>query len=133
MARVLYHIFLVAFGSAVGGLLRWVVGIVSAAWFGVSFPWGTLIINLTGCLFLGWFGTLLGDRLMPNSEELRLLLAVGLCGAYTTFSTFEFETNKLFQKGDSFYAILYLGSSVFLGLLAIRIGALLARQPWRGP
>lgn len=133
MLHGLYHLLLVALGSAVGGVLRWLVGMAAAVWFGLTFPWGTLIINLSGCLFLGWFGTLLADRIFPGHDELRLLLAVGFCGAFTTFSTFEFETDKLLKEGDGLLALLYLGSSVFLGLLAVRLGAVLARQPWRGP
>jgi CrcB protein len=132
MTRFFYHAFLVAAGSAAGGLTRWLVGMGAAALFGTSFPWGTLIINLSGCVFLGWLGTLLADRLLPGADEVRLLLAVGFCGAYTTFSTFEYEADKLFKDGDGTLGLLYLGASVFLGLLAIRLGVFLARHAWGG-
>lgn len=130
--RFLYQAFLVAGGGAVGSLSRWLIGMASAALFGSTFPWGTLIINLSGCLFLGWIGTLVADKLLPGSDDLRLLLAVGFCGAFTTFSTFEFEVNKLLKDGDDSLAILYLAASVVLGLYAVKLGVFLARQPWRG-
>jgi CrcB protein len=130
--QFLVKALLVAGGSAAGGLARWLLGQASAALFGEAFPWGTLIINLTGCLFLGWFGTLLFDGLVPHHEELKLLLAVGFCGAYTTFSTFEYEADTFLKKGDGTLGILYIAASVVLGLLAIRLGIILARQPWRG-
>lgn len=131
MLRLLYHAALVAMGSALGGLSRWLIGSIAVSLLGPAFPWGTLVINLSGCLFLGWLGTLLADRLLPGSDELRLLLAVGFCGAFTTFSTFEFEANKLFKDGDGTLGLLYLGGSVFFGLLAVRLGVFLARHPWR--
>jgi CrcB protein len=130
MTQFLYHAFLVAAGSAVGGLARWLIGMAAAALFGTSFPWGTLIINLSGCLFLGWLGTLLADRVLPGADEVRLILAVGFCGAYTTFSTFEQEADQLFKDSDGTLGLLYLGASVFLGLMAIRLGVYLARHPW---
>jgi CrcB protein len=133
MSRFLFQALLVAGGSAAGGLARWLVGMGAAHVLGTGFPWGTFLINLSGCLALGWLGTLLADRLLPASEEVRLLLAVGFCGAYTTFSTFEYEADSLFKKGDGTLATLYIGLSVVLGLLAVRLGVILARQPWREP
>lgn len=130
--KVLFQIVLVAFGSALGGLARWGVGICAARCFGTGFPWGTLIINLTGCLGLGWFSTVLTERLTLGKEtwihpdDLRLIIAVGFTGAYTTFSTFELESNSLLQNGDSLKGLTYLFGSVFLGLLAVRIGIGLA-------
>jgi CrcB protein len=134
VVRVLGQIGLVAFGSALGGLLRWGVGLAAARWFGTAFPVGTFIINVSGCLFLGWFATLLGDRLLPglgwlDADALRLMIAVGFTGAYTTFSTFEYETNNMLKEGDGFPAMTYVFGSVFLGLAAVRLGVFLAR--WR--
>jgi CrcB protein len=124
---------LVAFGSAIGGLLRWLVTVYSARLFGTAFPWGTFFINLSGSLFLGWFATVLSDRLVLSEsswlrpDDLRLMIAVGFTGAYTTFSTFEYETHGLLRDGDGLAGMTYLFSSVFLGLLAVRLGVLLAR------
>ncbi len=129
--RVLIHIALVAFGSALGGLARWGVGLAVARWLGTAFPLGTLIINVSGSLFLGWFATLLGDRLLQgvgwlDADALRLMIAVGFTGAYTTFSTFEYEANGLFRDGHSMAGMVYLIASVVLGLIAVRFGVFLA-------
>ena len=133
MKHTLYQALLVALGSASGGLARWAIGLVAASMFGSRFPWGTLVINVSGCLFLGWFGTLLGERLWPSAEELRLLVIVGFTGAFTTFSTFEFETNTLLRNGDSLLGMSYLFASIALGLLAVRLGMILAHAHWRMP
>jgi CrcB protein len=134
VVRALGQVGLVAFGSAVGGLLRWGVSLLAARLCGTAFPWGTFVINLTGCLFLGWFGTLLGDRLLQtvgwiDADGLRLMLAVGFVGAYTTFSTFEYESDKMLREGDGILAFTYIFASVFIGLIAVRLGVFLAR--WR--
>lgn len=130
--RVLIHIGLVALGSAIGGLARWGVTVAAARWLGTAFPWGTLVINVSGSLFLGWFTTLLGDRLLQgvgwlDADALRLMIAVGFTGAYTTFSTFEYETYGLMRDGRGLAGLLYLAISVFLGLAAVRFGVFLAR------
>jgi fluoride exporter len=134
VVRTFVQVGLVAFGSAIGGLLRWGVGLLAARLFGTGFPWGTFVINITGSLFLGWFATLLGDRLLQgvgwiDADGLRLMLAVGFVGAYTTFSTFEYESNKMLSEGDGFLGLTYVFASVFLGLAAVRFGVFLAR--WR--
>jgi CrcB protein len=129
MLRELHHASLVAAGAACGGLLRWGVGLAFARWLGTAFPWGTLLINVTGCLFLGWFGKWLANRLPPRSEELRLFVAVGFCGAYTTFSTFELEAAGLLRDAAGGLAALYLAGSVVLGLLAVQLGVWLATTP----
>lgn len=132
--RLLTQILLVSLGSSVGGLARWAVTVWAARLFGTAFPWGTLIINLTGSLFLGWFSTILSDRLLGSGgwwirpDDLRLLVAVGFCGAYTTFSTFEYESHSLLRDGDGLAGASYIAGSVFFGLLAIRIGVRLARM-----
>src|SRR5437588_9543376 len=133
--RLLVQIGLVAFGSALGGLARWGVGTAAALWLGTTFPWGTFFINLSGSLFLGWFSTVLAERLVFSDsswlrpDDLRLMIAVGFTGAYTTFSTFEYESHGLLRDGDGLAGMTYLFGSVFLGLLAVRFGIVLAR--WR--
>jgi len=127
------QIALIAFGSALGGLARWGVGLASARYLGTAFPYGTLIVNLAGSLFLGWIMTALSER-DPGSmvawlrpDDLRLAIAVGFTGAFTTFSTFEWEAHVLVRDGDRWAATIYLFGSLFLGLLAVRCGILLAR------
>jgi CrcB protein len=131
--RLLFQVGLVAFGSAIGGLLRWGVSVCAARLLGTAFPWGTFIINLSGSLFLGWFSTILSDRLVLGEtswlrpDDLRLMIAVGFTGAYTTFSTFEYESHGLLRDGNGLAGMTYLFASVFLGLLAVRFGILLGR------
>ncbi|MCS7045322.1 MAG: fluoride efflux transporter CrcB [Gemmataceae bacterium] len=127
------HVVLVGLGGALGALLRWGVGLLCGRCFGTAFPWGTFFINVVGSFFLGWFSTLLTDRIIGNgggwlrADELRLFVAVGFTGAFTTFSTYEYEAQQLFNDGDHVKAIGYLGGSVVLGLLAVRLGVWLAR------
>lgn len=131
--RILIQIGLVALGSALGGLARWGVALAAGYLFGATSPWGTFLINVTGSFFLGWFATVWGDRLegMPgmllHPHDLRLLVAVGFTGAFTTFSTFEAEAHELLRDGDGLAGMTYVFGSVFLGLLAFRAGVLLAR------
>lgn len=132
--RLLFQILLVSVGSALGGLARWGVGSAVAHLLGNRFPYGTFVINVTGSFFLGWFLTVLGERYVTDdgwlrADDLRLLLAVGFTGAYTTFSTFEVESHKLLRDGDGLAALTYVFGSIFLGLLAVRGGILLAQ--WR--
>ena len=131
--RLLFQIGLVSLGGALGALLRWGVGVAAGRWLGTAFPWGTFIINISGSLFLGWFATVLTDRL-PQTEglwlrpdDLRLMIAVGFTGAYTTFSTFEHESHGLLRDGDGLMGLTYMFASVFLGLVAVRLGIFLAR------
>jgi CrcB protein len=99
---------------------------------GSAFPFGTFFINISGSFFLGWFMTALGNRL-PGSgpvwitaNDLRLMIAVGFTGSYTTFSTFEYETHKLLTDGDWLAGAAYVALSVFVGLAAVRLGVILA-------
>ena len=131
--RLLVQIGLVSLGSALGGLLRWGVGVAAGRWLGTTFPYGTFFINISGSLFLGWFSTVLSEKLVSGestwlqADDLRLMIAVGFTGAYTTFSTFEYESHGLLRDGDGLLGITYLFASVFLGLLAVRLGIRLAR------
>ncbi|MHB0958491.1 MAG: fluoride efflux transporter FluC [Pirellulaceae bacterium] len=131
---VLTKIGLVAFGSALGGLSRWGVTVGVARWLGTAFPWGTLLINLFGSFFLGWLMTNLSERLPADGwgwlrpDDLRLMVAVGFTGAFTTFSTFEYEAQGLLRDGDSLAGLAYLIGSVSLGLVAVHFGIVLARS-----
>lgn len=132
--QVLSHIGLVALGSAIGGLTRWGASMAAARWLGTAFPWGTMIINVVGSLFLGWFTTVLLERLPSgigglHTEDLRLLIAIGFTGSFTTFSTFEYESHALIRDSQSAGALAYIIGSVVLGLIAVHCGVLLAR--WR--
>ena len=120
-------IWYIALGGAVGSVSRYLLGIAVQTRSGFDFPLGTLLVNLSGCLLLGF---LLRYALATPaiSPELRALLTTGLCGGYTTFSTFGYETVALIQDGDWRRAALYVGLSVFGGLLAIYLGMTGAQQ-----
>lgn len=132
--RVLLQIVLVALGSALGGLARWGVSLAAGRMLGSAFPWGTLFINLSGSLFLGWFMTVLETRLFGTvgwrwlrPDDLKLMVAIGFTGAYTTFSTFEYESFKMIDDRDYLAVAAYVAGSVFLGLVAVRIGTMWAK------
>ena len=117
----------VACGAATGGVLRYGV----ALWFGGrapgAFPWGTLFINITGSAFIGFFSTLSGaeGRLLV-SPQTKLLVMTGICGGYTTFSTFSLETLRLMQDRQYGAAALNAVGSVLLCLLGVWLGHTLA-------
>jgi len=91
-----------------------------------DFPIGTLAVNVSGCLLLGFLITLFAERLVP-SPHLRAALTIGFLGAYTTFSTFAYETLRLGEDGAPARAVLYVVASVCLGVLAAWTGSALGR------
>lgn len=131
--RLFMQIILVSLGSTAGGLARWGVTTAAARLWGTALPYGTFLINISGSLFLGWFLTVVSDRLLLRegfwlrADDLRLMVAVGFTGAYTTFSSFEWESHSLLRDGDGLAGTTYIFASVFLGLVAVRLGILLAR------
>ncbi len=119
--------FWIAIGSALGGIARyWCSGIV-ARLIGETFPWGTLIVNVIGSFIIGFFATLTGPdgRLLVPSVA-RQFVMIGLCGGYTTFSSFSLQTLNLATDGEYLYAGLNIVLSVVLCLLAVWLGSILA-------
>jgi CrcB protein len=98
-----------------------------SALFETRFPLGTFVINVSGSFLLGVLGTLVAQMVMPNSESMRLALRVGFLGAFTTFSTFEFETHALFDDGSWLTATTNVFASLFVGLLAVRASIVVAK------
>ncbi len=123
--KVLLQCLAIGAAGSVGSMLRWGVGIACKGWFGSGFPIGTFLINITGSMFLGWFLTII-DKRPGDHETMRLAIAVGFVGAYTTFSTYMYESNSLLREGSELKAFAYLGGSIFFGLLAVRVGMWLA-------
>jgi fluoride exporter len=115
-------VYIALFG-ALGSLARYGIGLLGAS-YGLLFPWGTLLINILGSFILGFVATLALQNQV--SETTRLAIAVGFCGAFTTFSTFEFEVMNAILEGRVFTAIIYVTSSLILGLIAVFIGRVLA-------
>lgn len=89
-------VLLVALGGALGSVLRYLTGVLAARWFGVEFPWGTLLVNLVGSFLIGLVNELAGDAL-TLSPQARLFLATGVMGGLTTYSAFSYETARLMQ------------------------------------
>jgi CrcB protein len=117
----------VAIGSAVGGVIRFLLGTFLQQRTGSLFPVGTLAINISGSLVLGFLVryTLATPAIGP---EVRALLTAGLCGGYTTFSTFSYETVALIEEGDYHRAAWYVALSLLLSLAATFVGMGLARE-----
>ena len=122
----------VAAGGAVGAVARFYIGTLPAAARGAPFPVPTFIINITGSFIIGFFLTLTSERI-PISPYLRLAVAVGFVGAYTTFSTFEYETARLIVQRDYVYAFLNVVLSFVVGLAEVFGGIFLARLLERAP
>jgi fluoride exporter len=111
----------VSLGGALGAPSRYFAGTFVTNHWGSGFPWATLVINLTGCLALGFFLTAITERVAVRAS-LRLLIATGFLGAYTTFSTFSYETVHLIQTGHLARALVYAGVSLIGGLIAVLLG-----------
>ncbi len=120
------NILAIALGAAIGANLRYGIGLWAAQRFGTEWPYGTFIINLLGCLGIGFLLTLITNRLTV-SEPVRLMLITGLLGGFTTFSTFGYESFTLFTAGNTLAALTYIAGSVSGGLIAVVIGVSLGR------
>ena len=121
------RLFLITVFGAMGTLARYgLQGLVQVK-MGSTFPYGTLAINLTGCFFLGLIGQFTLNR-MVISPELRMAIAVGFFGGYTTFSSFGWETAKMLEAGEWLWATTYVATSVVLGLFLSVAGIRLASR-----
>jgi fluoride exporter len=116
--RSLANVVAVASGGALGSLARYGLSISIARIAGASFPWGTLLINVTASFVLGALAELFALR-WDASPEVRLLLVVGFCGGYSTFSTYSLELLTLLNRGALAQAIVYAAGSVVLSLAAL--------------
>jgi CrcB protein len=114
-------------GSALGGGLRYMVSGLAAHHFGETFPWGTLIVNVTGSFIIGFFSTLTGPdgRVFVGSQG-RQFVMTGICGGYTTFSSFSLQTLNLVRDGEMALASANIGMSVVLCLVAVWVGHIAA-------
>lgn len=122
------QIILVAFGGAVGSVLRYLTSTATYTLLGRNLPYGTLVVNCIGSLLMGFLTIILLERFGNLAAELRSLLLIGFLGGYTTFSSFSIETFNLLENGEPIRAILNVGLSLGLCLMMTWIGVIFARQ-----
>lgn len=124
------RILLVGIGGAAGSVLRYLVSGWVQSVSGVSFPFGTLVVNVTGCLVIG-FLSYLADVRGVLTPEMRALLVIGVLGGFTTFSSFGNETMALVRDAEIGYAFANIALSLILGLGAVYVGRTLGAVVWR--
>jgi CrcB protein len=121
------NIIIIGIGGFLGAITRYGVALWIGQRWGRSFPLGTFVINVSGSFIIGLLMSLLTERFMANPQW-RLLLVVGFLGAYTTFSTFEYETGTLIKDGEWLIAMLNVTLSVIVGFIALKLGEVLAKS-----
>lgn len=113
----------VALGSALGGVGRFWISGLAAQRFGETFPWGTLVVNVSGSFVIGFFAAVTGpDGRWMVSSRLNSFFTAGLCGGYTTFSSFSLQTLRLAHEGEALHAGANVLASVALCLAAVWLG-----------
>jgi fluoride exporter len=117
----------ISLGAIAGALTRYHLSLWFARRLGTAFPYGTFFINLTGCLVMGFFTTLVLERFTTLSPDVRLVVAVGFLGSYTTFSTYGLDTIMLLHSGQIGFAWFYAVGSAVLGIIGVQLGIILAR------
>jgi fluoride exporter len=119
---------IVMLGGAVGSLARYAVSAMAGP-FSTQLPWGTVILNVTGSFIIGFFGTLtLAHGRYPVSESIRILVMVGFCGGFTTFSAFSLQTLDLLRSGFALRAAINIVGSVVLCVAAVAAGHFLGAR-----
>jgi CrcB protein len=118
--------FLIGSGGFIGSVLRYWTSVNAYKIFGEKFPYGTFVVNVLGCLLIGFIVEISENRFLI-SPEVRSFLMIGFLGGYTTFSTFGYETFALLQDKDYLTALLNIILSVVLCIAAVWIGALIAK------
>jgi len=131
MNDTLYKLLLVGAGGFAGSVVRYLAGGFVQNYSGsISFPYGTLAVNLAGCFVIGFLSYLADARGVFDADA-RAFVFVGILGGFTTFSTFGNETMNLFRDGENGFALLNVGLSVVVGLVLVWLGRSLAYLIWR--
>jgi fluoride exporter len=125
---VLRNPIAVSLGAIAGALSRYYLNLWIGQLLGTSFPYGTLLVNFSGCVAMGFFFTLVTERILTIPPEAQILIAVGFLGSYTTFSSYALDTSALWHAGDRSMAIGYGLGSATLGLMGLEIGSWLAKR-----
>jgi CrcB protein len=118
---------LVAIGGAIGSVGRFWMAIAVARLTGTTIPWGTILINILGSCLIGWLAGLSMAGRMPYADSMRAFTMVGLCGGFTTFSSFSLQTVELLREGQMLAAAANVCGSAILCVLATTLGLWLAR------
>lgn len=119
-------LLLIAIGGGIGSVLRYLTAVVVQKYYSAVFPLATFLTNIIGCLLIGLFVGWLDKNQLANGNH-KWFFITGFCGGYTTFSTFGFDNYSLLQNNQSFIALLYIGTSIFIGLAAVWLGMFLAK------
>ncbi|QEC70731.1 fluoride efflux transporter CrcB [Arachidicoccus ginsenosidivorans] len=123
---MLRSILVIALGGAIGSVCRYLLQVGVHKIAPITFPLGTLIVNVLGCFIIGLlYG--MAVKMPQFSIQWRLFLITGICGGFTTFSSFSYEGISLIMERNYFYFFMYLGGSVLLGLLATWVGLILVK------
>lgn len=120
------NLAIVGAGGFLGAIARFAIASWVGQKWGRSFPLGTFFVNVSGSFFIGLLMSLFTEKFMVN-QQWRLLLVVGFLGAYTTFSTFEYETGGLIKDGEWFIALMNVVFSVIAGFIALKVGEVIAK------
>jgi CrcB protein len=118
----------IALGGALGAVLRFALASATTRAFGTGFPWGTLAVNVLGCLVMGVVAALVLLRADPFWQRNAPLLMTGILGGFTTFSAFALETHQLMERERLVAAAAYAGGSVLLGVAALMTGLAIGRH-----
>ncbi len=126
LIMLLKNILLVGLGGGIGSIARFLCQKYIYEWYPHPFPLGTFLVNIAGCFLIGLFSGFAEKGALINTEW-RLLLTTGLCGGFTTFSSFALENINLLRTGHLFYFVLYTAASVVLGILATWLGLVIIK------
>ena len=118
----------VAIGAIFGALSRFYIAKLVESIFGQEWGFlGTFLVNVSGCLVIAYIFTMVKENIRIIAPELGLMIATGFCGSYTTFSTYSLEVNKFLDQGNVTFGLIYWLGSVLGGMIALKIGVILAR------
>ena len=118
----------VAIGAIFGALSRFYIAKLVESLFGQEWQfWGTFFVNVSGCLIIAYIFTMVRENIRIIAPELGLMIATGFCGSYTTFSAYSLEVNKFLEQGNLTFGLIYWLGSVLGGMMALKIGVILAR------
>jgi len=124
---MLSNCLIIGLGGFLGAIARYIVALWIGQRWGRTFPLGTFIVNVSGSFLVSLFMSLFTEKFMVN-PQLRLFLVIGFLGAYTTFSTFEYETGNLVKDGEWFIALANILLSVIAGFVALKFGEFIAKS-----